>query len=486
MSSSRDHRSGSGSSSRKRDRSPEDRASNTKRSERDRDYDKERDRGDVGHSSSSSRHRSSRDADDDESRKKSSSSSSRREDPSSSRRDKGSSSSTTDRHDRSRDRDRDRSRSRDRDHGSRKSSRRDHDEKESRRDRRKESDRKDKGKSSSSRSSRHDGRSESDDDDSGSGSETGSSSGSEDESEDELIKKAKSMIQTISEDDYFNKSTEFRLWLRKSKKKYFEELTADENRKYFRKFVRAWNDYDLDESYYKGIRSSQIPSRETTKYQWGFAKKIGKDDQYKVDSVRDTIDTMTNTRFANEVSRLTGKSTAAGLEPSASARRTVGPSMPPGPSSRRPLTADEVAQKEEQDEQMRRLHRKEQKDYRKSKEVVMEELVPKATGREAMLEKRRAQTAYHRRERSPDVELPEQDLMGTGDDYKSLLMAEKRRKESRENRRYGAPAGPDQGPSGGNVGSVLEAKQAAFREKEEKQLEAFRQLWAQSQAAKGL
>ena len=159
-----------------------------------------------------------------------------------------------------------------------------------------------------------------------------------------------------------------------------------------------------------------------------------------------------------------------------------------------------VAEKEERDEQMRRLHRKEQKEYRKTKEAHLEELVPKATGREAMLEKRRAETAYHRRERSPDVELPEQDLMGTagGDDFKSLLMAEKRRKEARENRRYGAPVGPDQGPSsmvassssssyqsaGGNVGSVLEAKQAAYREKEEKQMEAFRQLWAQSQAAK--
>jgi len=156
-----------------------------------------------------------------------------------------------------------------------------------------------------------------------------------------------------------------------------------------------------------------------------------------------------------------------------------------------------VAEKEEREEEMRRLHRKEQKDYRKTKEVILEELVPKATGREAMLDKRRAQTAYNRRERSPDVELPEQDLMGTGDDYKSLLMAEKRRKEARENRRHGLPAGTVQGPStssayssggasGGTVGSVLEAKQAAFKEKEEKQMEAFRQLWAQSQAAKGL
>lgn len=50
----------------------------------------------------------------------------------------------------------------------------------------------------------------------------------------------------ITEDDYFAKSAEFRLWLRQAKKKYFEDLSADEARRYFRKFVRAWNDFDLD------------------------------------------------------------------------------------------------------------------------------------------------------------------------------------------------------------------------------------------------
>ena len=144
------------------------------------------------------------------------------------------------------------------------------------------------------------------------------------------------------------------------------------------------------------------------------------------------------------------------------------------------------------------MHRKEQKDYRKTKEVLLEELAPKATGREAVLEKRRAQTAYHRRERSVEVELPEQDLLGGGDDFKSMLAAEKRRKEARENRRYGAPAGPSvqQGPSypgagstgaSGQVTSVLQAKQAAFKEEEQKKVEALRQLFLQSKAAgKGL
>jgi hypothetical protein len=162
-----------------------------------------------------------------------------------------------------------------------------------------------------------------------------------------------------------------------------------------------------------------------------------------------------------------------------------------------------VAEKEEQDFRNRQAHRADQKRYRKEKEVILEELVPKATGREAMLEKRRAQTAYHRRERSPDVELPEQDLMGSGaggDDYKSMLAAERRRKEAREARRHGGGGGQEQsssspyGPSAGSGaaagssaggGSVLGAKQQAYKEKEAKQMEEFRKLWAQTQANKG-
>ncbi|KAG0248281.1 hypothetical protein BGZ95_008130, partial [Linnemannia exigua] len=165
------------------------------------------------------------------------------------------------------------------------------------------------------------------------------------------------MIKTISEDDYFTKSSEFRLWLRQSKKKYFEDLTADEARKYFKKFVRRWNDFELDESYYKGVRTSQIPSKSMTKYQWKFSKTIDKADLKQVESVKDSIDTMTNVRFANEVGRLTGKSSASALESGSGSgsgsgvgsKRVLGPSMPPpavpaargaiGP--RRPMTADE-------------------------------------------------------------------------------------------------------------------------------------------------
>ncbi|KAF8952015.1 hypothetical protein BGZ52_008485, partial [Haplosporangium bisporale] len=58
----------------------------------------------------------------------------------------------------------------------------------------------------------------------------------------------------ISEDNYYTKSTEFRLWLHRSKKKYFEEMTAD------------------------GTCRTR------------FAKNIAKEDQNQVDSIGDSID----------------------------------------------------------------------------------------------------------------------------------------------------------------------------------------------------
>lgn len=108
----------------------------------------------------------------------------------------------------------------------------------------------------------------------------------------------------------------------------------------------------LLESYYKGVRTSQIPSKSMTKYQWKFTKTIDKADLNKVESIKDSIDTMTNVRFAHEIGRLTGVSSASALDTSsgsgtgAGVKRTLGPSMPP-PSAvasigpRRPMTADD-------------------------------------------------------------------------------------------------------------------------------------------------
>lgn len=65
----------------------------------------------------------------------------------------------------------------------------------------------------------------------------------------------------------------------------------------------------------------------------------------------------------------------------------------------------------------KKLQKLEGKKFRKDQELLMEELLPKATGREALIEKkalRREQTRA--REDSPEV-FRERDVMGGGDDF---------------------------------------------------------------------
>jgi hypothetical protein len=58
----------------------------------------------------------------------------------------------------------------------------------------------------------------------------------------------------ISLDDYFSKSQEFRVWLKVSKGRYFEDLSSDEAHKLFSKdFVPAFNKGSLPEMYYSGM-----------------------------------------------------------------------------------------------------------------------------------------------------------------------------------------------------------------------------------------
>lgn len=58
---------------------------------------------------------------------------------------------------------------------------------------------------------------------------------------------------------------------------------------------------------------------------------------------------------------------------------------------------------------------------------MLDEVAPRETGREAQLAKKRALNAYHKRERSPDVELSEADLMG-GDDFQARQVETLQRK----------------------------------------------------------
>jgi hypothetical protein len=142
----------------------------------------------------------------------------------------------------------------------------------------------------------------------------------------------------ISEDHYFAKNTELRVWLLETKKArfpsialtltpmtvvcarvscvsclahvvssissffcltrvtlqiYFDDLNADEGRTWFKQFVVAWNTGKLASKFYKGMDHSQQSAAERTKFKWGFAKKMSEDDVDKLSSARDSVDTQT-------------------------------------------------------------------------------------------------------------------------------------------------------------------------------------------------
>lgn len=64
-----------------------------------------------------------------------------------------------------------------------------------------------------------------------------------------------SVIQELSNDDYFSKNNEFAMWLKEKKNVFFSDLSSDSAHELFSDFVKSWNSKKLDSRYYEGIAS---------------------------------------------------------------------------------------------------------------------------------------------------------------------------------------------------------------------------------------
>ncbi|KZT01172.1 uncharacterized protein LAESUDRAFT_664574 [Laetiporus sulphureus 93-53] len=255
----------------------------------------------------------------------------------------------------------------------------------------------------------------------------------------------------ISESDYFLKSDEFRLWLKDEKDKYFDELSSDKARKYFRKFVKAWNRGKLPKSMYAGI---DIPSASSqTAYRWSFASKTSQADSVALRAARD------------EVGAATYKRPMRSDQPSSSSRsgRIQGPTLP----SQSDLTLAREAEEE---------HRAAERDYnrkrerKETKERVEEVVGPKEVGREGMLEKKRAQREGNRafRERGDEgLELDESTLMGGGDSFKERIARREASRKRFEEKRHGA---------GDERLTAARERADAIRQKDKATMDMFMQL----------
>ncbi|ESK83963.1 splicing arginine serine-rich 12 [Moniliophthora roreri MCA 2997] len=254
----------------------------------------------------------------------------------------------------------------------------------------------------------------------------------------------------ITESDYFQKSDEFRVWLKDEKGKYFDELSGDRARSYFRKFVKAWNRGKLSKSLYAGIDSSSIPATSTTSYKWSFASKSSRADEEALKHARESVGAATHNRSEPSYSSSGSK---------AGSGRMQGPTLPSAADMQLAReTAAELAEEE------RRYKRK--RDRKDEKDRIEDIVGPKEVGREGMLEKKRARRENDRafREKGDEgLEADETTLMGGGDSFQAHIArrdaAKKRHEHTREDK-----------------ANTMRERANALKEKESATMAMFQQL----------
>ncbi|XP_038059539.1 uncharacterized protein LOC119730624 [Patiria miniata] len=266
-------------------------------------------------------------------------------------------------------------------------------------------------------------------------------------------RKKKKELNKISRDDFYHKSTEFRLWLVEEKGKYFDQLSGSKAKSYFKRFVKKWNSGKLSKKFYRGIDHEDARTS-LTKYKWKFAELHTPPKKLDIAKYSDRHNTARGGEHMTPVAdglmkpktfSTFGKSSSSGSQED-DCGTSIGPSRPvqgparPVQGPTRPIQGPMLpgstlsqAEHEDRQEQSAQQLRKERKDFRKHNQMVMEELVPKATGHEARIEKRLAR-ADKRRQRGNSPETRESFLFGGKTDIQSQLDAHRQKKEQRRER----------------------------------------------------
>ncbi|KAG8730440.1 hypothetical protein FRC11_006696, partial [Ceratobasidium sp. 423] len=150
-------------------------------------------------------------------------------------------------------------------------------------------------------------------------------------------------VSEISESDYFQKNSEFRSWLREERGKYFDELSGERARHYFRKFVKAWNRGKLSKELYNADAAAESarPASSQTSYRWSFAENGLKVSAAELRAAREAVSQATYDLDAPPTTNTALKRTQGPSLPG----RTVGPSLP--------STSDLTLQREEAAESAR-------------------------------------------------------------------------------------------------------------------------------------
>jgi len=213
--------------------------------------------------------------------------------------------------------------------------------------------------------------------------------------------------EPITEVDYFLKSSEFRVWLKDEKRKYFDELSGEKARKYFHKFVKEWNRGKLDKSLYAGIDPSKQSATSQTAYKWSFASRRSRAEDEALQAARAEVGAATY-RAGGESSSRSGDG---------SNKRVQGPSLPPQADRVLAREAAEESASAERDYQRKR-------DRAEARERVEDMVGPREVGRERVLEKKRERREGDRafRERGDEgLAVDEGTLLGGGSSFKAEI-----------------------------------------------------------------
>ncbi|KAG1783341.1 hypothetical protein EV702DRAFT_1061391 [Suillus placidus] len=259
-------------------------------------------------------------------------------------------------------------------------------------------------------------------------------------------------VSPISESDYFLKNTEFRIWLKEEKHKYFDELSSEKARSYFRKFVKAWNRSKLPKSLYSEADSHISSAANQTAYKWSFASKGSRVDAGTLKAVREEVDSATYRR-----------ATTSSSDTGGSRSRVHGPTLPS--ASDRVLAQEAASEYRAAERNMKR-----KRDRTEAKERTEDMVGPKEVGKEGMLEKKRARRENDRafREKGDDgFEADESTLLGGGDSFRDHIA---RRDAARKRFEEKRTAGREDKTAG------VRERAVALKEKDKATMDMFQQL----------
>lgn len=295
--------------------------------------------------------------------------------------------------------------------------------------------------------------------------------------------------------------------------------SKDSHRLFDEKFVSAWNRGKLDDDYYEGkitsanlrLGSGSKSGDDVSKKKargWAFLATRTAKEEEQISMMRDSVDSMTNgtSRGAQEMRDIDAKKRrriqqdredereaaapkagsgsnrgahdsgwgSRGREGTGSTSTTTG-TAPGGPSAPAPIgpshPSDHRYDVESSAEKARLQAQAQRRASRRDEKDRQEELAPRATGRDAVMEKRREKNRSNREFAEGAGagggagmdEMDEKDLMGGGDSFADTLAA---KRAAAERRTGGRGRGGDAGNS-----EAMSAREAKRAEREAEQME---------------